>query len=140
MPDRLIDTNILVYAYDTSEGAKHDFAKNIVKQIWQDGGGVVCVQNLMEFFVVITKKVTSPISVSNAKIIIDDMTKSDSWRIIDRDINTFLKAIDIVSQYSVHLWDATIIACMMESGVTHIVTENTSDFKGIPDIHVIFPF
>ena len=36
MPDRLIDTNILVYAYDTSEGAKHDFAKNIVKQIWQD--------------------------------------------------------------------------------------------------------
>lgn len=140
MPDRLIDTNILVYAYDTSEGAKHDFAKNIVKQIWQDGGGVVCVQNLMEFFVVITKKVTSPISVSNAKIIIDDMTKSDSWRVIDRDINTFLKAIDIVSQYSVHLWDATIIACMKESGVTHIVTENTSDFEGIPDIHVIFPF
>jgi predicted nucleic acid-binding protein len=93
MPDRLIDTNILVYAYDTSEGAKHDFAKNIVKQIWQDGGG----------------KVTSPISVADAKIIIDDMTKSDSWRVIDRDINTFLKAIDIVSQYSVHLWDATII-------------------------------
>ena len=60
MPDRLIDTNIFVYAYDTSEGAKHDFAKSIVKQIWQDGGGVVCVQNLMEFFVVITKKVTSP--------------------------------------------------------------------------------
>lgn len=48
-----------MYAYDTSEGAKHDFAKNIVKQIWQDGGGVVCVQKLMEFFVVITKKVTS---------------------------------------------------------------------------------
>ncbi len=99
MPDRLIDTNILVYAYDTSEGAKHDFAKIIVKQIWQDGGGVVCVQNLMEFFVVITKKVTSPISVADAKIIIDDMTKSDSWRVIDRDINTFLKAIDIVSIY-----------------------------------------
>jgi len=140
MPDRLIDTNILVYAYDTSEGAKHDFSKNIVEQVWQDRGGVVCVQNLMEFFVVITKKVTSPISVSNAKIIIDDMTKSDSWRVIDRDINTFLKAIDIVSEYSVHLWDATIIACMKESDVTHIVTENTSDFEGIPDIHVIFPF
>ena len=56
MPDRLIDTNILVYAYDTSEGTKHDIAKEILKKIWQDGGGVVCVQNLMEFFVVITKK------------------------------------------------------------------------------------
>ena len=140
MPDRLIDTNILVYAYDTSEGTKHDIAKEILKQIWQDGGGVVCVQNLMEFFVVITKKVTSPISVADAKIIIDDMTKSDSWRVIDRDINTFLKAIDIVSQYAVHLWDATIIACMKESGVMHIVTENTPDFEGIPNIHVILPF
>jgi predicted nucleic acid-binding protein len=56
MPDRLIDTNILVYAYDISESTKHDIAKDILKQIWQDGGGVVCVQNLMEFFVVITKK------------------------------------------------------------------------------------
>ena len=56
----------------------------------------MCVQNLMEFFVVITQKVTSPIPVADAKIIIDDMTKSDSWRVIDRDVNTFLKAIDIV--------------------------------------------
>ncbi|MFV9689988.1 MAG: PIN domain-containing protein [Desulfobacteria bacterium] len=55
MPDRLIDTNILVYAYDISESTKHDIAKDILKQIWQDGGGVVCVQNLMEFFVVIKK-------------------------------------------------------------------------------------
>ena len=35
MPDRLIDTNILVY-----ESTKHDIAKDILKQIWQDGGGV----------------------------------------------------------------------------------------------------
>lgn len=140
MPDRLIDTNILVYAYDISEGPKHTIANQLLKQIWQNGGGVVCVQNLMEFFVVITKKVTYPISVADAKIIIDDMTKSDSWRVIDRDINTFLQAIDLVSQYSVHLWDATVAACMKEHGVLHIVTENTKDFEKIPDIHVLFPF
>ena len=32
MPDRLIDTNILVYAYDTSEGTKHDIAKEILNR------------------------------------------------------------------------------------------------------------
>ena len=140
MPERLIDTNILVYAYDTSEGTKHDTAKQLLKQIWQNGGGVVCVQNLMEFFVVMTKKVASPIPFADAKTIIDDMIKSDSWRVIDRDINTFLQAIDLVSQYSVHLWDATIAACMKENGVMHIVTENKTDFEKIPDIQVIFPF
>jgi len=63
MPDRLIDTNMLVYAYDTSEGTKHETAKQLLKQIWEEGGGVVCVQNLMEFFVVITKKIESPIAI-----------------------------------------------------------------------------
>ena len=32
MSDRLIDTNILVYAYDISEGTKHDIAKEILKR------------------------------------------------------------------------------------------------------------
>lgn len=37
MPDKLIDTNILVYAYDTSEGRKHEVSKNLLKQIWEAG-------------------------------------------------------------------------------------------------------
>ena len=58
MSEKLIDTNILVYAYDVSETTKHPIARDILTQIWNEGGGVVCVQNLMEFFVVITRKVT----------------------------------------------------------------------------------
>ena len=89
MSERLIDTNILVYAYDVSETVKHPIAKELLKYIWNNGGGVVCVQNLMEFFVVMTRKVTLPIPVKEAKTIIDDMAKSDSWKLIDRDIQTF---------------------------------------------------
>ena len=50
MPDRLIDTNILVYAYGSSEATKHEASRDLLKQIWEAGGGVVCLQNLMEFF------------------------------------------------------------------------------------------
>jgi len=139
MPDKLIDTNILVYAYDTSEGMKHEAAKQLLKGIWEDGGGVVCVQNLMEFFVVITKKVEIPIPVTVAKTIIEDISKSDSWKVIDRDINTFLYAIDLVERYNIHLWDATIVASMKENEVSRIVTENTKDFEKVPDIYVTFP-
>ena len=93
MPDKLIDTNILVYAYDTSEGIKHEVSKNLVKQIWETGGGIVCLQNLMEFFVVITQKVENPIDVAEAKTIVEDILKSDNWKIIDRDEDTFLSEI-----------------------------------------------
>src|SRR3990170_5942715 len=103
MSDKLIDTNILVYAYDTSEGEKHEISRDLLKQIWKEGGGVVCLQNLMEFFVVITKKVENPIDVTEAKTIVEDFLKSDNWKIIDRDVDTFLSAIDIVSEYGIPL-------------------------------------
>jgi predicted nucleic acid-binding protein len=140
MTDRLIDTNILVYAYDTSEGTKHETAKQILKEIWEDGGGIVCVQNLMEFFVVITRKVEYPIEIGEAKTIIEDIIKSDKWIVIDRDVDTFLNAVDLVSHNNTHFWDSVIAACMQENEVTDIVTENKADFEKIPNITVIFPF
>ncbi len=90
MSDRLIDTNILVYAYDSSEGKKHEVANELLKKIWQEGGGVVCLQNLMEFFVVITRKVKTPVTISQAKIVIEDFLSSENWLVIDRDDDTFL--------------------------------------------------
>jgi len=140
MPERLIDTNILVYGYDVSETEKHPIAQQLLRQIWQAGGGVVCVQNLMEFFVVITRKVAAPIPMADAKMIIDDIVKSDNWKIIDRDVYTFLDAIDLASQYHVHIWDATIAACMKEHGISDIVTEDKNHFEKIPGIQAIVPF
>lgn len=140
MPDRLIDTNILVYAYDISEGEKHSVSRDLLKQIWEEGGGVVCLQNLMEFFVIITDKVENPISVTEAKTLIEDFLKSDNWRIIDRDADTFLNAVDLVSEHKIHLWDAVIAACMKENDITEIVTENKKDFEKVPDIKVTVPF
>ncbi|MBN2543287.1 hypothetical protein JXI42_10520 [bacterium] len=84
MPDNLIDTNIILYAYDSSEGNKHVISKNLLKQIWGKGGGIVCLQNLMEFSVVITSKVENPIDLDIAKTIVEDIIKSDKWRVIDR--------------------------------------------------------
>lgn len=140
MPDKLIDTNILVYAYDTSEKEKHDVSKDILKQIWQNGGGVVCLQNLMEFFVVITKKVENPIDVKEAKTIVEDFLNSDNWMIIDRDIDTFINAVDLVSEYGIHLWDTLIAACMKENDITEIITENKKDFEKIEGLKVTVPF
>lgn len=140
MADKLIDTNIIVYAYDASEGEKHKISNNLLGQIWEEGGGVVCLQNLMEFFVVITKKVERPIDAIKAKGIVEDFINSENWLVIDRDAYTFLNAIDLVSKYKIHLWDAVIAACMKENDINEIVTENKEDFKKIPNIKVNVPF
>jgi predicted nucleic acid-binding protein len=140
MPGKLIDTNVLVYAYDTSEGEKHAVSKDLLRHMWIDGGGVVCLQNLMEFFVVITKKVENPVDVSTAKGIVQDIIGSDKWTVIDRDVDTLLTALNLVEQYGMHLWDAAIAATMKENDIFEIVTENVKDFKKIPQLKVSNPF
>ncbi len=136
----LIDTNVLVYAYDVSEKAKRQVARALLDKVWDRGGGVVTLQNLSEFFVAVTEKVQKPIPVSSARTIISDILRSKRWLVIDRQARTIMRAIDLVERTGTPYWDALIAACMLEHGVSLIVTENEWDFKRIPGITVINPF
>lgn len=64
---KFLDTNILVYAYDISAGAKSEAAKKIVLDLWDSGLGVISTQVLHEFFVIITKKIPNPLKINTAK-------------------------------------------------------------------------
>jgi predicted nucleic acid-binding protein len=138
--NRLIDTNVLVYAYDISEKAKRRIARTLLDEIWDQGGGIITLQDLTEFFLVVTKKVGNPISIASARTIIADMLRSRRWRVIDRQATTLLQAIELVEHNKVPFWDALIAACMLEHGIRTIVTENERDFKKIPGITIVNPF
>jgi len=94
----------------------------------------------MDFFVVITRKVKTPVTISQAKIVVGDFLKSENWLVIDRDEDTFLSAIDLVANHEVPFWDSMIASCMKENEITQIVTENKKDFEKAPDIKVSSPF
>lgn len=136
---KLIDANILVYAYDTADREKHSVCKTILKEVWSKGGGVVTLQNLMEFFVVVTRKVEKPLSAAVAKTIVEDILKSEKWTVIDRDANTFLKAMELVAKRPAPFWDVLIAACMLENDIKEILTENIKDFANIPGISASNP-
>jgi len=137
---RLIDTNVLVYAYDASEKAKRRIAHDLLDRIWDEGGGVVTLQNLSKFFVAVTGKVQKPISVSAARTIVSDILRSARWLVIDRQAATMLRTIDLVERTRVPFWDGLIAACMLEHEIDTLVTENERDLKKIPGITVFNPF
>ena len=41
-----VDTNVLVYAHDSSAGAKHKIAQALMAQLWGSGSGVLSTQVL----------------------------------------------------------------------------------------------
>ena len=44
----LVDTNILVYAYDLDAGDKRSKAQQVVERLWDQGNGVLTTQVLAE--------------------------------------------------------------------------------------------
>ena len=135
----LIDTNILVYAYDESEGKKHEICKRLIDECWRLREKYsISIQNLSEFYVVITKKIENPVPMEMAKEIIEDIIEFQNWILMDYDPRTILSAIELNRVYKVHYWDALIAATMRENKIFSIYTED-GDFKNIPWLNVINP-
>jgi predicted nucleic acid-binding protein len=140
MNGELIDTNVLVYAYDITDEEKHLKSKEIIQKIWKDGNGITTVQNLTEFFVVVTRKIEFPLPITEAKIIVNDLLNSRKWIIFDRDVFTLSRAMEIVKEYNIHLWDALIAQVMLDNNINIILTENIKDFCKIPVLRSVNPF
>ena len=63
-----VDTNILMYAHDTSAGAKHERARALVEELWRDRTGVISTQVLQELCVNLRRKAGNPLDVKETRI------------------------------------------------------------------------
>ncbi len=138
---KLIDSNMLVYAFDKSEPEKHKRAVELLKSCF-DGKerGVLALQNISEFYLIITTKIEKPVPKKDALEICRKLICFSGFTKLAPKGTTLLYAMELNEQYKVHYWDAMIAATMLENQVTTIYTENTSDFAKIPSIRVINPF
>ena len=133
----LIDTNILVYAYDSSNSRKQAIAQDLVELCWtKQKRFSISLQNLAEFFVCVTKKIQTPISAREAHTIIKDIIDFSFWIKLNYTSKDLLEAIED----DVHFWDALIAKTMLSSNIHKIYTENTKDFSKIQGIKAINPF
>ncbi|MFH1587729.1 MAG: PIN domain-containing protein [Candidatus Diapherotrites archaeon] len=133
----LIDSNILVYAFDKSEKQKHEKAKKFLTEALRNKTGILSIQNLAEFHYTITKKAKRPVSKEFSQETIKELTNS-LW-ILKYTESTLINSINLENLYKIHFWDALIAATMQENNIKTIYTENTKDFKKIPGIKTINP-
>ncbi|KAF5419137.1 MAG: PIN domain-containing protein [ANME-2 cluster archaeon] len=136
----LVDTNILVYAFDSDETKKRDACKRLIEMSWNGTEEyAISIQNLSEFYVIVTKKIQYPISSIIARQIIQDIIDFSNWQVLDFNSGTLISAMKLNSKYNIHYWDALICATMLENGINCIYTENVKDFDKIPGLTVVNP-
>lgn len=134
----LIDTNILVYAYDRSEIEKQMKAADILDMLTQNNAGALSIQTLSEFFVVTTKKIPSPLTIDEAHSSITNYIRS--WQIID--VNSFivLEAIRGVKAHNFSYWDSMIWGAARMNQIVNVLSEDFSDNSVIEGVRFINPF
>ncbi len=137
----LLDSNILVYAFDSSEKEKNRKAKKLLQGCFL-GTAIyaVSIQNLSEFFYTITKKIEFPVSGDIAASLVKKMIEFSGFKVLEPNKFTILRATELYRDKNIPYWDALIIATMMENQIFGILTENTKDFQRAEGITARNPF
>ncbi len=136
----LVDTNILVYAYDTFDKNKNEKCRRLVESAF-GGEESLAVSNqiLSELFFVLTKKLRKPFSADDAGAIVFGIADSVNWVKINYNHETVKCAVEISKNRGIAIWDSLVIATSLENGITKIYTENTKDFEKEDKINAVNP-
>ena len=134
----LVDTNVLVYAYDQTDGSKRSQATEVLRIVGRNGTGVLSTQVLSEFFVTVTRKIPTPLSHFEAA---EKITRYiESWIVCY--ITTFVvsEAIRGVSAHQLPYYDALVWATARLNQVSNIVTEDGRHGRLIEGVRYLNPF
>lgn len=134
---QFLDTNILVYAYDSSAGEKHGLAVGLLTKLVTQGGAVLSVQVLQELFVVLTRKLPKPLSLNQAASTIADLAALPVHAPQASDV---LAAIEVHRRLRLSFWDAMIVRSASQLECQVIWSEDFAAGRRYDRIEIRNPF
>jgi len=134
-PIRFLDTNVLLYAYDTDSPAKRFKARKWVERGWQSPGEIsISVQVLQELAVNLERK-----KVSKGEIhqILFDLS---AWPVVDNTLLLLKLALGEQLRWQISRWDAMILAAARSCGAEELISEDFNHGQDYDGIRAVNPF
>lgn len=131
-----VDTNILIYAHDRSQGAKHERARELIEHLWTSGQGVLSTQVLQELCVNLRRKVAKPLPVDEIRRLVQDYL---SWEIVADAPESAIHALEIEVRYKISFWDALILQAAEQSGAALLYSEDLAGKQKYGSVQVLNP-
>ena len=139
MSDRIFaDTNVLVYGYDRSEPQKQRRALEVLDRLAVSRVGVISTQVLAEFFVAVTRKIETPLSVSEAYVRVKNYLQA--WTVLDLTGMIVLEAARGVREHQFNFWDAQIWAAARLNQIPVVFSEDLNVGTVTEGVHFVNPF
>ncbi|MBV8728746.1 MAG: PIN domain-containing protein [Acidobacteriia bacterium] len=131
-----VDTNVLIYGHDVTAGRKHEIAKSILQDLWNDDTGALSTQVLQEFYVNVTRKIASPLPKKSARAVVNTYV---IW-CVDTTSEEISTAFRIEDESRIGFWDALIIAAAVKAGADRILSEDLNPGQRISGVRIENPF
>lgn len=129
-----IDTNILVYAIDTSAGDKRKKAQKIVLDLWnQSERAFISTQVLSELHVTLLKK---GLSAAQSQKIVKDYCQ---WQVVQMHEDLILAAIKDQINWKLSYWDSLILATAQSIKADIILSEDFQNKRLYGSVRAINP-
>jgi predicted nucleic acid-binding protein len=133
--NEFVDTNILIYLFDRSAGAKRESAKALVTRLWQQRTGAVSLQVLQEFYATATRRLT--MSGAEARTHVRNFGYWATHRPSLADLDA---AIELSLTCQVSYWDALVIRSAQQMGCTTLWSEDLASGQSWGSVTVRNPF
>jgi predicted nucleic acid-binding protein len=134
---QFVDTNIFVYAYDRGNSTKQRLARKLIAGLWESRRGCISIQVLQELYVIMSKKVSTPLPPEIASGIIAALSE---WFHHVPGTGDVLEAINIQQRYGISFWDAMIVNSAGKTGCSVLWTEDLNSGQVYGNVTVYNPF
>jgi predicted nucleic acid-binding protein len=134
----LVDTNVLVYAYDRAAGVKQQQALDVLDELIQRSAGAITTQVLAEFFVTVTRKLAAPLSITDAYLRVENYLRA--WTVYDLTGLIVLEAARGVRDYQLSFWDAQIWAVARLNQIPVVFSEDFNVGATLDGVRFVNPF
>jgi len=134
----LVDTNVLVYAYDRGEAPKQARAIEVLAMLQVTGVGRLSTQALAEFFCAVTRGPVSRLTIAQA--VEQTHWLSRSFRVLDVTPMIVLEALRGVLTRQLGYWDAQIWATARLHQVPIIFSEDFQTGRVLEGVRFVNPF
>ena len=132
-----LDTNVVVYAYDTTDPGRQSVAQRVLGDAARSGNACVSTQVLGEAFVVLTRKVSRPLEPAEAVQVIHALGRLEV-------VEIGVMAVNLALHYTVgagiSYWDALIVAAARLGECECLFTEDLRAGQVFDTVTVTNPF
>jgi predicted nucleic acid-binding protein len=135
----LVDTNVLIYAHDHGDPAKHAIALALLERLADQGRFVLSAQVLNEFCSVMMRPGRAD-RMSSEQILEILREVASLGEVVPVTASMTFRALGAMRPHGFSFWDALIWAAAAENGVPVVYTEDFQAGREVEGVRFVNPF